>query len=254
MILDCGAIAQWLTVDQERVVLFLAWYFVFLLSVTAHEAAHALAALWLGDRTAYYGGQVTLNPLPHIERAPFGMVVVPLVSYWILGGWLIGWGSAPYDPAWAARYPRRAALMAVAGPLANLVLVLLAAGIIRAGLYFEYFRLPEYLFEAYFAFHELVQPGGEGLAVGAAQLVSILFLLNVILLVFNLLPFPPLDGHAVWYLVLRRETSSRMQDIFRHPAAPLIGILIAWKVFPMLRFYIFGYVIPWLLGEPISPR
>lgn len=82
-----------------------AWYIVFLFSTTVHEAAHALVALKLGDDTAHRGGQVTLDPTPHVRREPFGMVVVPLLSYF-LGGWMVGWASAPYDPEWARRYPR----------------------------------------------------------------------------------------------------------------------------------------------------
>ena len=89
------------------------WFAAFLFSFTAHEAAHAWAAMKGGDLTAYHGGQVTLNPLPHIERSPIGMVAVPLVSYF-LGGWMIGWASAPYDAGWARIYPRRAAWMAAA--------------------------------------------------------------------------------------------------------------------------------------------
>ena len=62
---------------------------VFLLSVTAHEAAHALAAMKLGDPTAYLGGQVTLDPVPHIRREPVGMVVLPIVTLF-----LVQWPSA----------------------------------------------------------------------------------------------------------------------------------------------------------------
>ena len=61
------------------------WYIVFLLAITCHEAAHALAAKLGGDDTAYEAGQVSLNPVPHIRREPFGTVVVPLLSYF-LGG------------------------------------------------------------------------------------------------------------------------------------------------------------------------
>jgi len=81
-----------------------AWYLAFLFSTTLHEASHALVALKLGDDTAHRGGQVTLDPIPHIQREPVGMVVVPIVSY-LLGGWMIGWASAPYDPEWAGRNP-----------------------------------------------------------------------------------------------------------------------------------------------------
>ena len=62
------------------------WYIVFLFSTTCHEAAHALVAKMGGDLTAAEGGQVTLNPIPHIRRSPFGMVVVPIVSF--AAGWL----------------------------------------------------------------------------------------------------------------------------------------------------------------------
>src|SRR5690349_10920884 len=88
-----------------------AWYVVFLFSTTIHEASHALAALRMGDDTAHRGGQVTIDPFPHMKREPFGMVIVPLLSYF-MGGWMMGWASAPYDPVWANRYPKRAGLMA----------------------------------------------------------------------------------------------------------------------------------------------
>ena len=65
----------------------LIYYAVFLFSTTLHEAAHAWAALRGGDPTAYHGGQVTLDPLPHIRREPVGMVVLPILSV-IVSGWL----------------------------------------------------------------------------------------------------------------------------------------------------------------------
>src|SRR5713101_4658250 len=119
------------------------WYLVFLFSTSCHEAAHAWTAHRLGDDTAYRGGQVTLNPAPHIKREPFGMVIVPLFSYF-MGGWMIGWASAPYNPEWALRYPRRSALMAMAGPAANLVLVLLAAILMRVGFEWGVFAQPSH--------------------------------------------------------------------------------------------------------------
>ena len=80
----------------------IGFYIVFLLSVTAHEAAHAWAGWKLGDDTAYLGGQVTLDPLPHIRREPIGMVVVPIVALMYIG-FPIGYASAPYNPLWAQR-------------------------------------------------------------------------------------------------------------------------------------------------------
>ena len=103
----------------------LTFYVVFLFSTTLHEAAHAWAAKLGGDLTAYHGGQVSLDPLPHIRREPFGMVILPLLTALTMG-FPIGFASAPYDPAWAQKYPKRSAWMALAGPAANLLLMLIA--------------------------------------------------------------------------------------------------------------------------------
>src|SRR5579863_1396283 len=130
------------------------WYIVFLLSTTCHEASHALVAKIGGDMTAAEGGQVTLNPIPHILRSPFGMVVVPILSF-ALGGWMIGWASAPFDPEWQRKYPHRSAWMALAGPAANFTLLILAGIAIRVGVALGYFRPPG--FEDGFSYSRLVE-------------------------------------------------------------------------------------------------
>src|SRR4029079_1870277 len=119
-------------ITPDFLVLGLGWYAVFLIAITCHEAAHAWAAKLLGDTTAYSEGQVTLNPAPHILREPIGTILLPLVTY-LLSGRMLGWASAPYDPHWAQQYPRRALLMAMAGPLANLLLVIVAAVVLANG-------------------------------------------------------------------------------------------------------------------------
>ena len=81
-------------IAAETIALGFIWYVVFLFSTTCHEGAHALVAKLGGDPTAFYGGQVTLNPLPHIRREPLGTVVVPILSY-LFSEWMIGWASAP---------------------------------------------------------------------------------------------------------------------------------------------------------------
>ena len=93
-------------ITTEFLVLGLGWYAVFLIAITCHEAAHAWAAKLLGDPTAYYAGQVTLNPGPHIAREPIGTIAMPLISY-LWSGFMLGWASAPYDPYWGTQYPRR---------------------------------------------------------------------------------------------------------------------------------------------------
>ncbi|HKC50693.1 MAG TPA: site-2 protease family protein, partial [Myxococcota bacterium] len=103
----------------------LVWLIVFVISVTTHEAAHAWVAYLGGDGTAYLGGQVTLNPIPHMRREPFGMVVIPVLTVFTRG-FPMGWASTPFDPQWEEQYPRRAAWMALAGPAANFAMALLA--------------------------------------------------------------------------------------------------------------------------------
>jgi Zn-dependent protease len=195
------------------------WYAVFLFSTVLHEAAHAWTALKLGDDTASRGGQVSINPLPHVRREPIGMVVVPILS-WMLGGWLIGWASAPYDIAWARQYPRRAALMALAGPGANLALVAAAGLCIRLGLEWQLFEVPYSI-----GMSHVVSGNGEGAAV-IAKILSVVFSLNLLLFIFNLLPIPPLDGSNLPLLVLPEAAARRYSDIVRSPILQLAGFVL----------------------------
>ncbi len=204
----------------------LVYYLVFLYSVTAHEAAHAWAAKLGGDLTAYQGGQVSLDPRPHIKREPFGMVALPVISV-LLSGWPMGFASAPYNPEWARRHPRRAAWMALAGPGANLVLVLLAGLLIKAGAAFGVFSAPPSV-----GFDRLTTGVGQGLWPGLAFFLSVLFSLNLVLAALNLLPLPPLDGSAAIPLFLNRGATERYQDfLWRNAGLGWIGILVAWQVF-----------------------
>ena len=206
----------------------LLWYAIFVVSTTFHEAAHGLAALRFGDATARDAGLVTLDPLPHLHRSPFGMVLVPIASF-VLGGWMIGWASTPYDPYWAQSNRRQAALMALAGPATNLALVLFAAVLIHVGMLAGLFTQPE---EVTWTRITLAQAGG--LANGAAAAVSILFSLNLILLVFNLLPLPPLDGSEVLALVLPEAAAQRYREFMAQPAAGLVGLVVAWNLIDVI--------------------
>jgi len=124
--------------NSDTLVYGFIWYVAFLFSTTCHEASHALAAKLGGDDTAERGGQVTLNPMPHIRREPWGMVVIPILAF-LFANSMIGWASAPFNPEWERRYPRRAAWMALAGPAANFTLMLVAAILIRFGREYGWF-------------------------------------------------------------------------------------------------------------------
>ncbi len=201
------------------------WYGVFVFSTVGHEAAHAWTAHRLGDSTAQRGGQVSLNPWPHIRREPFGMVVIPLLS-WFLGGWLIGWASAPYDPEWARTYPRRAALMALAGPAANFLLVIAAGLLLRLGLEWGFFQGPFSLTSSQL----VLSSSGAGAAL-AAKTLSVIFSLNLLLGVFNLLPLPPLDGSSLPLFVLPARAARGYLDALSSPAVRLIGLVLVSRGF-----------------------
>lgn len=198
-------------------------YIVFLFSTTCHEAAHSLVAKLGGDMTASEGGQVSLNPLPHIRREPFGMIVMPLLGIVTQTG-LIGWASAPYDPAWSREHPKRAAWMSLAGPATNFALALFAGIAMRIGLAARVFIPIE---PSYFAVVGAPEPGGvlEGIAV----VLSICFTLNLLLGCFNLIPFPPLDGYGVLGLFTTRSGALWLQDFrLRIRAWSLAGLLLGW--------------------------
>ena len=206
----------------------LLWYIVFIFSTTCHEAAHAFTALKLGDRTAYEGGQVTLDPLPHIRREPVGTVVFPIISF-LMGGWMIGWASAPYDPSWAIRYPKRSALMAFSGPLTNLALVLLACLAIRMGIASDMFYAPDSI-----NFSHVTAAVNGGVWIPLAKLLSIFFSLNLILCVFNLLPLPPLDGSGVVPILLEDTMAREYLNFIHNPSLMFIGLFLAWQAFGMI--------------------
>lgn len=200
------------------------FYVAFLLSTVCHEAAHALVAKWGGDLTAYAGGQVSLDPMPHLRREPFGLIVIPLLSL-ITSGSMFGWGSAPFDPYWQIRYPRRAALMALAGPVSNFLLAALAALVMHAGVSMDLFIPVSGL--------GITSIHG-GLLEGLAFFVSVFLKLNILLGVFNLLPVPPLDGHSVLGLFLPEDMFLRFLEWVRTPMFSLIGLLVALQVLPYL--------------------
>jgi Zn-dependent protease len=223
--------------DTTDIALGAIWYLAFLFSTTCHEAAHALVAKWGGDLTAFEGGQVTLNPVPHIQRSWFGMVVMPILSYW-LGGWMIGWASAPYDPLWQRRHPRRSAWMALAGPAANFTLMFLAAGAIRAGIALGHFVPPSFISGVRLSQLALA-PNGEPTFLTSA--LSIFFVLNLLLGTFNLLPVPPLDGHAGIMLLMNERLALRYLDFVHQGSFALVGLLIAWQVYGRIFEVVFFF-------------
>jgi len=195
------------------------WYVAFLFSTTCHEAAHAFVAKMGGDETAFHGGQVSLNPVPHIRREPWGMVVIPIISFFAFKT-MFGWASAPYDPLWERRHPRRAGLMALAGPAANFSLMFLAVLGLRLGAAEGWFRRGAITHTPDFAF----------------TVLWVFFSLNLLLGTFNLLPVSPLDGSTVILLFMNERTAQRYLDWLRGNSFAMAGLLVGILLFR----YIYG--------------
>jgi Zn-dependent protease len=200
--------------SPELLALGFIWYVAFLFSTTCHEAAHALVAKIGGDETASSGGQVTLNPVPHIQREPWGMVVIPILSFLVTQS-MIGWASAPFDSHWERRHPRRSAWMALAGPAANYSLMLLAV----LGLHFGWSHK--------WLHYDPVTHRGDF----AANILSAFFFLNLLLGTFNLLPVPPLDGSTVMMLFMSEDRARRYLDWLRGNSYAMLGLLLAMVTF-----------------------
>jgi len=222
----------------------IAFYAVFVFAVTVHEAAHALVAKIGGDLTAYHGGQVSIDPIPHMRREPFGMVILPILSV-ALSGWPIGYASAPYNLAWAQRYPNRAAWMALAGPAANLALAAVAGVLVRIGMMAGVFEAPGSIH-----FKQITVAAGSptGVVSGLALLLSIFFSMNLLLFLLNMIPLPPLDGSGALPLILPESWVDAYQGLIHQPMVGLIGIVIVWNFigeifFPCL-FFAIGFLYP----------
>jgi Zn-dependent protease len=209
------------TLTPEILTFGFIWYFVFLFSTTCHEAAHALVAKIGGDPSASVGGQVTLNPLPHIRREPWGMVVIPIVSY-LMTQSMFGWASAPYDPLWERRHPRRAAWMALAGPAANYTLMILAVIGLRLGSSLHWLgRSPE-----------TNRPDLPTVT------LLVFFSLNLLLGTFNLLPVPPLDGSAGIMLFMSENRAHKYLDWLGRNSFAMLGLLVALLIFRSVYQYV----------------
>ena len=158
------------------------------------------------------------------------MVIIPILSF-ALNGWMLGWASAPYDPYWARYNRKRAAWMGLAGPAANLVLVITAGMLIRLGILLGFFHAPDSI-----TLTQVTQASSPGITNSAALFVSVLFSLNLILLTFNLIPMPPLDGSNVLTLFLSDSAAEKYQTALSQPGVRMMGLVAAW--------YLIGIVFP----------
>jgi len=180
---------------------------------------------------------VSLSPVPHVRREPIGMLVLPLLTS-LTQGWAIGWASCPYDPHWAARYPQRAAVMAAAGPMGNLLVAAAALVVMKIGLVTGWFIAPDQV-----SFDSVIEFASGTGPTFLTTALSVLLVMNVFLCVFNLLPLPPLDGSAVFGALLPDRHAAHVRDLQSNGMMSMIGLLVAWQVFPFITDPLFALVL-----------
>ncbi|MDZ4261410.1 MAG: site-2 protease family protein [Pseudomonadota bacterium] len=179
------------------------WSLPVLFAITVHEVAHGWVAKRLGDPTAMMLGRLTLNPLKHID--PIGTVVVPVMLL-MLGGFIFGWAK-PVPVTWRnLRNPKRdMVLVALAGPIANLLMALIWAVVVKIGM-MTIATMP-------FVGQPLIYMGSAGIFI------------NIALMVLNLLPLPPLDGGRVVSGLLPGPLSYKFDKLESYGFFILLGLL-----------------------------
>lgn len=191
------------------------WTVPVLLAITLHEAAHGWVASKLGDKTALMLGRVSFNPLKHID--PIGTVIVPIVLL-VLGGFVFGWAKAVPVNARNLHNPKiDMAWVAIAGPLSNLLMAIGWVLIAKLGFDLtESSTLPENIGQF------LVYSGMAGLAI------------NLVLLVLNMIPIPPLDGSRVLSAFLPPRLAYTYNRLEPYGLFILLGMMFLGMLGPII--------------------
>lgn len=191
-----------------------------LLAMVLHEYAHGWVANHYGDPTARLQGRLTINPLAHID--PVGTILLPLICLLLPGSFLLGWAKpVPIDPR-LLHHPRRdMALVAAAGPGMNLLLAILSAIFLAVLLKFaQWFQ--GYQSSPMASEHDLITMFLLPIAVMAKYSVFI----NILLMLFNLLPIPPLDGGRILTSLLPIRPAMMLARLEPYGMLIVMGLIV----------------------------
>ncbi len=170
-------------------------------AITVHEAAHGYAARFFGDMTAEKAGRISLNPLRHID--PFGTIILPALTL-LIGGMLFGWAKPVPVDFGRLRHPKQDMFwVAAAGPFSNLIMAILWAWVIKFSALVPTYSAPMSLM------------GQAGVTI------------NVVLMVLNLLPLPPLDGGRIAVSLLPGPLAVKLANLERYGFMILVFLLFS---------------------------
>ncbi len=188
---------------------------ILVMSVVVHEVSHGYAASMLGDQTARFEGRLTLNPLKHLEW--LGSFIIPTLSY-ALGGFIFGWAKpVPYNPYNLRPGRFSEALVAVAGPISNIIIAVVFGLLLRFGISDN----PAFI-----------------------GITSLVVFINILLAVFNLMPIPPLDGSKILFSLFP-DKAYRFRAVLESYGFFLVVlfILIAWQIIAPIIFFLFRLIV-----------
>ncbi len=207
----------------EKIVQIVIQYICLLFCLSAHEAAHAAAADRFGDPTARMLGRLTLNPLKHAD--PLGTLVLPLLMMITQFPFLFGWAKPVPVNIRNLRNPRlHSVFVAMAGPTANLLLAIIFTFVLRLTVIINGITTPAEMFSS------------------PACLVSIsIVMINLVLLLFNCIPLPPLDGHHVLNYFLPPEGQRFLQQM--GPFGLIIAITLGSRIISPPLQYIASFLL-----------
>jgi Zn-dependent protease len=201
---------------------------ILIFSVVLHEIAHGWAARWQGDPTAAMLGRLTLNPIPHLD--PIGSVLVPAVLAMLPGGIIFGWAKpVPVNPRNFRNYKSGDIIVSLAGVTVNFFLAIaftLLMVVVTWGA-----RMAPEMVDVWRTLMEMARYG---------------VLINFVLMLFNLLPIPPLDGSHVMYHLLPPRAAVRYREMGRY------GMLLVFAFLFLGGFRILWVPLQWLYGAAMS--
>ncbi len=225
---DIPHVLKWFTIGLSIYVLFF--------SVVVHELCHGVGAAVCGDATAREAGRLTLNPVKHISLV--GSIGVPLVLYLFHATVIFGWAKpVPFNPVRLKQHPRDQVLLALAGPLSNFFLsyVCFTLFLIAGSLFNHFFPGSPIFFQMDFDPITLGNVPFAGFWFMLFEILIFGMLFNVFLGVFNLIPFPPLDGFWIFRAVLPKRASVFLGKI------QMLGFVLLFIALHFNLFQLFFY-------------